>query len=61
MNVKKKPRITAAFLRGARAPANPWDSAAPEWQVPSPPPTHNFVTPPDPRHDPYEYNGKEHA
>jgi cytochrome c oxidase subunit 1 len=52
--------LTAAFVRGARAPANPWGSAAPEWQIPSPPPTHNFVTPPDPRHDPYEYNGKEH-
>jgi cytochrome c oxidase subunit 1 len=52
--------LAVACVRGPRVGANPWGSAAPEWQVPSPPPVHNFLTPPDPGHDPYDYNGKEH-
>jgi cytochrome c oxidase subunit 1 len=53
--------LAAALMRGARAPSNPWGSASTEWQTSSPPPAHNFHTPPDPRHDPYGYNGQEHA
>jgi cytochrome c oxidase subunit 1 len=51
--------LAVACVRGPRAGANPWGSSCPEWLVPSPPPTHNFLVPPDPAHDPYDYNGKE--
>ncbi len=40
-------------FRGRRAPANPWGGATMEWQTPSPPPPHNFDTPPEAR-DPYD-------
>jgi len=53
--------LAVACVRGKRAPADPWGSASPEWQVPSPPPQHNFVTPPDPRHGPYDYDGRERS
>jgi cytochrome c oxidase subunit I len=51
--------LTGACFRGRRVGANPWGSSSPEWQVPSPPPPHNFIAPPDPRHGPYDYNGRE--
>lgn len=35
-----------SFVRGTRAPANPFAAVGLEWQSPSPPPTHNFETPP---------------
>jgi cytochrome c oxidase subunit 1 len=50
--------LTVACFRGPRVGANPWGSAAPEWHVPSPPPTHNFIEPPAAR-DPYGYDGRE--
>jgi len=34
---------------------NPWGGATLEWQIPSPPPSSNFVTPPDLSRGPYEY------
>jgi cytochrome c oxidase subunit 1 len=43
-----------ALFRGRRAPANPWGAATLEWQTSSPPPKHNFETPPVER-DPYDY------
>ena len=49
----------AGLVKGKRAGPNPWGSSAPEWQVPSPPPHHNFLEPPDTRHGPYDYDGKE--
>jgi cytochrome c oxidase subunit I len=52
--------LIVACVRGRPAGPNPWGSAAPEWQVPSPPPAHNFVTPPEPGNGPYDYNGREH-
>jgi cytochrome c oxidase subunit 1 len=52
--------LVASIVRGPLAGPNPYRSSAPEWQIPSPPPTHNFVTRPDPTHGPYDYNGKEH-
>jgi cytochrome c oxidase subunit 1 len=50
--------LGVACFRGERAGPNPWGSAAPEWRVPSPPPTHNFVEPPA-ADDPYDYDGRE--
>jgi cytochrome c oxidase subunit 1 len=51
--------LAVACFKGRPAGANPWGSSAPEWQVPSPPPTHNFIEAPNPLHDPYDYNGRE--
>ena len=51
--------LAVACFRGPRAPANPWGSAAPEWQIPSPPPVHNFLVAPDPRRGPYDYDVPE--
>ena len=40
---------------GARAPANPWLATGLEWQTASPPPEHNFATPPVVVREPYAY------
>ncbi len=40
---------------GKRAPANPWDAKGLEWTTSSPPPTHNFNTPPVVDFEPYDY------
>ena len=40
---------------GKRAPANPWDAKGLEWTTSSPPPAHNFVTPPIVDYEPYDY------
>jgi cytochrome c oxidase subunit 1 len=40
---------------GARAGANPWDATGLEWQVPSPPPPHNFEQTPEVHGGPYAY------
>jgi cytochrome c oxidase subunit 1 len=48
-----------ALFRGRRAPANPWGGATLEWQCSSPPPTHNFETPP-PVRDPYDFHNLEY-
>ncbi len=44
-----------SLRRGARAPANPWHATGLEWTTPSPPPTHNFATPPAVTEEPYAY------
>ena len=44
-----------SLRRGARAPANPWHATGLEWTTPSPPPTHNFATPPVVTEGPYAY------
>ena len=46
---------------GRRAPANPWRATGLEWQTPSPPPEHNFETPPRVRRAPYQYTLKGEA
>jgi cytochrome c oxidase subunit I len=51
--------LGVALARGARAPANPWQSRSYEWEAPSPPPTHNFVTPPRIERGPYEFHLEE--
>ncbi|MEE8421572.1 MAG: cbb3-type cytochrome c oxidase subunit I, partial [Dehalococcoidia bacterium] len=52
-----------SWLRGPVAEANPWQASTLEWQVPSPPPEHNFPTPPVVVGHPYGYGvpGAVHA
>jgi cytochrome c oxidase subunit 1 len=40
---------------GRRAPANPWNAKGLEWTTTSPPPAHNFETPPIVDFEPYDY------
>ncbi|VAW05834.1 Cytochrome c oxidase polypeptide I [hydrothermal vent metagenome] len=40
---------------GPVAPANPWNARTLEWQVSSPPPEHNFPSPPSVDGGPYDY------
>ncbi len=40
---------------GRRAPSNPWDAKGLEWTTTSPPPAHNFATPPTVDFAPYDY------
>ncbi len=40
---------------GRKAPANPWDAKGLEWETSSPPPTLNFVSPPEVPRIPYDY------
>jgi cytochrome c oxidase subunit 1 len=40
---------------GKRAPPNPWDAKGLEWTTSSPPPAHNFDTPPVVDFEPYDY------
>jgi cytochrome c oxidase subunit I len=47
--------VADAFRARVPAPANPWRSRSPEWQVPSPPPEENFPVPPVVVGGPYDY------
>jgi cytochrome c oxidase subunit 1 len=51
--------LTAACFRGERVGPNPWGSRSFEWRVPSPPPQHNFVEPPDFDQGAYAYGSGE--
>jgi cytochrome c oxidase subunit I len=42
--------------RGRWAGDNPWGATGLEWETSSPPPTHNFESPPIVTHGPYEYD-----
>ncbi|MBI4282911.1 MAG: cbb3-type cytochrome c oxidase subunit I [Chloroflexi bacterium] len=55
--------LVVSARRGARAPANPWQSQTLEWQVSSPPPEENFPTLPQVVGTPYGYGipGSRHA
>jgi cytochrome c oxidase subunit I len=44
-----------ALFWGERAGRNPWRSRCHEWSAPSPPPAHNFESPPAFRRGPYDY------
>jgi len=44
---------------GPRASANPWNATGLEWQIPSPPPTHNFDRVPIVTEEPYAYDKPE--
>ena len=47
-----------SLFRGPKAPANPWTARGLEWQVPSPPPPHNFHTIPEVQ-EAYAYGPEE--
>jgi cytochrome c oxidase subunit 1 len=51
--------LLVAAIRGPRVAANPWGSAGFEWRTPSPPPTHNFLEPPNFARGPYDYEERE--
>jgi cytochrome c oxidase subunit 1 len=44
-----------SLRNGQRASANPWNATGLEWQIPSPPPIHNFDEIPEVTLGPYEY------
>jgi cytochrome c oxidase subunit 1 len=50
--------IRGAF-KGKKCGSNPWGGASLEWQIPSPPPHHNFVTEPVVDRGPYDFRGVE--
>ncbi len=50
--------IFKAIKSGEKAPDNPWGGLSLEWQVPSPPPTENFVEEPVVQHGPYDFGKK---
>jgi cytochrome c oxidase subunit 1 len=45
-----------SLLRGEKAPSNPWNSRALEWQTSSPPDLHNFTYTPVIINGPYDYH-----
>ncbi|MCS7026894.1 MAG: cytochrome c oxidase subunit I [Bryobacteraceae bacterium] len=47
--------FTDSILRGKKAPANPYNAKGLEWQIPSPPPTENFLTTPVVTEEVYAY------
>ena len=44
---------------GPKAPPNPWNAKGLEWTTSSPPPKHNFDTPPTVDFPPYDYRDRE--
>ena len=44
-----------SLFKGAPTPANPWDAGSLAWTVSSPPPEHNYATPPRVFCGPHEY------
>ncbi len=47
--------LFVSLTTGDRAPADPWGATTLEWSIPSPPPLHNFQTPPDVKSYPYDF------
>ncbi|PDW03221.1 cytochrome c oxidase subunit I [Candidatus Viridilinea mediisalina] len=47
--------LTISLWKGAIAGDNPWDATGLEWEVSSPPPTHNFTTTPVVTREAYDY------
>ncbi len=47
--------FTWSLVRGPVASANPWGAKGLEWEIPSPPPPHNFDVTPVVDHPPYHY------
>jgi cytochrome c oxidase subunit 1 len=46
--------LVHSLIKGKRSPANPWGGASLEWRTGTPPPLHNFVSPPV-EGDPYDF------
>jgi len=53
--------LIVALRRGKPAEANPWHGTTLEWKVPSPPPTHQFPSPPVVTGEAYDYSRQEPA
>jgi cytochrome c oxidase subunit 1 len=53
--------LAVSLARGARAGANPYGATGLEWQTQTPPPTHNFDTPPHVPERVYDYQPEEPA
>ncbi|MCL4814373.1 MAG: cytochrome c oxidase subunit I [Vicinamibacteraceae bacterium] len=51
--------FTWSFVKGEKAPANPWGATGLEWTIPSPPPTENFTTTPIVTEEAYAYSNRE--
>lgn len=51
--------IVYSAVKGEKAVANPWGAKSLEWQIPSPPPPHNFDAIPVVTSGPYEFGKKE--
>jgi cytochrome c oxidase subunit 1 len=47
--------VMSTVIWRKRAPQNPWQARGLEWQIPSPPPVHNFENIPVVLAGPYEY------
>ena len=47
--------LTWSLWYGRKATSNPWDAKGLEWTTSSPPPKHNFITPPIVDFEPYDY------
>jgi cytochrome c oxidase subunit 1 len=48
--------LLAGLIRGQPAPSDPWGGTTLEWQVPSPPPLHNFTHAPEIKDYPYDFS-----
>ncbi len=48
-----------SWLKGPKAPANPWEALTLEWMTSSPPPIENFIVDPVLRTGPYDYGMKK--
>ncbi|HKJ99206.1 MAG TPA: cbb3-type cytochrome c oxidase subunit I [Desulfotignum sp.] len=49
--------LVASFARQRTAGPDPWGGVTLEWTIPSPPPVHNFVHPPEIMAYPYDFSG----
>jgi len=47
--------FTWSIFAGEKAPMNPWGVKGLEWEIPSPPPTENFVVSPIVTHRTHQY------
>ena len=48
--------LIAGLIKGDPAPSDPWGGTTLEWQVPSPPPLHNFTHAPEIKDYPYDFS-----
>ena len=48
-----------SLIKGRKAPANPWKAKGLEWEIPTPPPPHNFVDMPVVTQEAYAYEEED--